>query len=74
MAEIVIRLRLLSGERMDVRYEEPETAESSQVVEHALSTLAEDNGVLRCVHGGRLHAVYGRGVAELEFSPRGAVL
>jgi len=74
MAEIVLRLRLLSGERMDVKYDEPDTPERAQVVEHALATLAEDDGMLRCVHGERLHVVYGRGVAEVEVSPRGAVL
>jgi hypothetical protein len=43
-------------------------------VDRVISTLAEDNGVLRCQHGGRLIVLYGRGVAALEVAPRGAVL
>jgi hypothetical protein len=43
-------------------------------VERVISTLAEDNGVLRCRHGGRLIVLYGRGVATVEVAPRGAVL
>jgi hypothetical protein len=30
--------------------------------------------VLRCTHGDRLLVLYARGVAAVEFGPRGAVL
>lgn len=74
MAEIVLRVRLTSGNHFDVIYDEPEMADQGQVVEHAISTLADDSGVLRTRHGGRLVALYGRGVAALEVAPPGAVL
>ena len=73
MTEIVLRVRLVSGESLDVTY----TAVSGTVdkaVEHAISTLAADNGTLRCVHGNRLVVLYGRGVATLEVAPLGPVL
>ena len=44
------------------------------IADQVISTLAEDNGLLRCRHGGRLIVLYGRGVATLEVAPRGAVL
>ncbi len=73
MAEIVLRVRLVGGDRIDVTYDEPDTPEA-ETVEYAVSTLAEDSGVLRTSHGGRLVVLYGRGVAALEVGPRGAVL
>ena len=73
MAEIVLRVRLIGGEHLDVTYgEDADTMEG--IVDHVISTLAEDNGVLRCRHGGRLIVLYGRGVATVEVAPRGAVL
>lgn len=74
MAEIVLRVRLTNGDRLDVAYDEPETTELSQVIEHAVATLADDSGVLRTRHGDRLVILYGRGIAALEVAPRGAVL
>lgn len=74
MAGIVLRVRLTSGDQMDVMYEEPDAAGEHEVIEHVLSTLATDDGVLRCRHGDRLIVVYGRGVAAVEVAPRGAVL
>jgi hypothetical protein len=74
MAEVVLRVRLLSGDRMDVRYGEPDTDDKDEVIEHAIAALSQDLGVLRCRHGGRLLVIYGRGVAALEVEPRGAVL
>jgi hypothetical protein len=73
MAEIVLRVRLISGEHLDVVYEEAATA-ADYVVEHAISTLARNNGILRCKHGNRLIILYGRAVATVEVAPRGAVL
>jgi hypothetical protein len=73
MAEIVLRVRLLSGEHLDVAYNETGGAQE-EVVERVISTLAEGNGVLRCRHGDRLIVLYGRGVATVEVAPLGAVL
>lgn len=73
MAEIVLRVRLIGGEHLDVTYEE-DGGTPDEVVDQVISTLAEDNGLLRCRHGGRLIVLYGRGVAALEVAPRGAVL
>jgi hypothetical protein len=74
MAEIVLRIRLTTGDQLDVTYEEPGTPTSDEVLEHAISALAEDAGILRCTHGDRLLVLYGRGIAALEVAPRGAVL
>jgi len=74
MAEVVLRVRLTGGQHIDVTYEEPDTHDVAEVMEHVISTLAEDTGVLRTRHGNRLVALYGRGVAALEAAPRGAIL
>lgn len=74
MAEIVMRVRLVGGDQLDVTYEEPDTAEEDVVLQHAIQVLAEDSGVLRSRHGDRLLVLYGRGVAAFELAPRGAVL
>lgn len=73
MAEIELRVRLIGGDRMDVTYAEPDTVEA-EVVEHAVSALADDRGVLRSKHGDRLVVLFSRGVAGVEVSPRGAIL
>jgi hypothetical protein len=74
MAEIVLRVRLTGGDHTDVSYEEPDTADVDEVIEHAISTLAQDAGVLRGRHGDRLVVLYGRGVVAVEVAPRGAVV
>ena len=74
MDGIVLRVRLISGDSMDVTYEMPEADSEAEVVEHVVSTLADDAGVLRCKHGHRLVVLYARGVAAVEVAPRGAVL
>lgn len=74
MAAIVLRVRLISGDSMDVTYDESDTGSEAELVEHVVSTLAQDSGVLRCTHGDRLLVLYGRGVAAVEVAPRGAVL
>jgi hypothetical protein len=74
MAKIVLRVRLIGGDRVDIAYEEPDIADPDEVIERVISTLAEDSGVLRTEHGDRLVVLYGRGVAALEVAPRGAVL
>jgi hypothetical protein len=73
MAEIVLRVRLTNRDHLDVSYEEP-GATVDEILEHAISALAADTGLLRCRHGGRLLVLYGRGVLTLEVAPRGAVL
>jgi hypothetical protein len=73
MAEIVLRVRLIGGDRMDVTWNDPEVAEED-AVEHVIGTLAQASGVLRGSHGNRLTVIYGRGVAAVEVAPRGAVL
>ena len=73
MAEIVLRVRLIGGDHVDVAYGDRD-ATVDEVAERAISTLAEDGGVLRCEHGDRLMVLYSRGVATIEIAPRGAVL
>lgn len=73
MAEVVLRVRFTDGAHMDVIYDEPD-ADSDVVVEHVISTLAQESGFLRTKHGGRLVVLYSRGVGAFEVTPRGAVL
>ena len=73
MTEIVLRVRLVSGEYLDVTYDEG-GGTAAETLEHVIASLAADNGALRCRHGNRLIILYGRGVATLEVAPRGAVL
>jgi len=72
MAEVVLRVRLVSGDQLDVRFEDD--GDEHEVTERVVATLAEDSGVLRTRHGDRLLVLYGRGVAAVEVAPRGAVL
>ena len=74
MTTLVLRVRLVGGDHMDVTYEETGTAAEEELTEHVVSTLMSDSGMLRTKHGDRLVVLYGRGVAALEVSPRGAVL
>jgi hypothetical protein len=74
MAAIVLRVRLTGGDQVDVTYEEAGITDIDELAEKAISTLAENSGVLRTRHGNRVFALYGRGVAALEVAPRGAVL
>ncbi len=71
---IVLRVRLVGGGSMDVLYEEPETVGEAELVDHVVTALTHDSGVLRCRHGDRLLVLYARGVAAVEVAPRGAVL
>lgn len=73
MTEIVLRVCLISGKYLDVTYDGVGSTEE-EAVEHAIASLANDNGMLRCRHGNRLIVLYGRGIATLEVAPRGAVL
>ena len=74
MTDVVLRVRLTSGDHLDVTYDEPDTISDDDVIEHAVSALGQADGVLRCRHGDRLLVLYARGVAAVEVAPRGAVL
>jgi hypothetical protein len=74
MESVVLRVRLISGDSMDVTYEERDSGSEDEVVDHVVSSMADDSGVLRCRHGDRLLVLYARGVAAVEVAPRGAVL
>ncbi|MEI8408169.1 MULTISPECIES: hypothetical protein [unclassified Kribbella] len=74
MASIVLRVRLISGDHLDVTYEETDAVDDAEAVEHAVAALASGDGSLRCRHGGRLLVLFARGVAAVEIAPRGAVL
>ncbi len=73
MVEIVLRVRLVSGDQLDVRYEQ-DAVDENEVIQQVVETLAEESGVLRTQHGDRLLVLYGRGGAGFEVAPRGAVL
>ena len=70
----MLRVRLLSGENMDVTYERRNASSADEVIDHIVSTLADDAGLLRCTRGDRLLVLYARGVAAVEVAPRGAIL
>jgi hypothetical protein len=72
MAEIQLRVRLVSGGQLDVTFEDD--GEEDKLIERVVETLAQDSGALRSTHGDRLIVIYGRGVATVEIAPRGAVL
>lgn len=74
MTTTVLRVRLVGGDRMDVTYDKSDVSNEDELVEHVISTLAQDSGVLRTKHGDRLVVLYSRGVAAIEVAPRGAVL
>ena len=74
MEGIVLRVRLISGDSLDVTYEAHDASSEDEVIDHVVATLAEDSGLLHCQHGGRLLVLYARGVAAVEVAPRGAVL
>ncbi len=74
MEGIVLRVRLVSGDNMDVTFEDPGAGSEADVIDHVVSTLTAETGVLRCRHGDRLLVLYARGVAAVEVAPRGAVV
>ena len=74
MSGIVLRVRLVGGDSMDVVYEHPGATTDAESIDYVLTTLSHDSGVLRCRHGDRLLALYARGVSAVEVSPRGAIL
>ena len=74
MSALEMRIRLVSGDLTDVIYEVADVSDQNELLDRAVATLAEDSGALRCRHGDRLLVNFGRGVATIEASPRGAVL
>lgn len=74
MATIVLRVRLIGGERIDITYDDPAVPDEEELIDRVIGTLTEASGVLRTRHGDRLVVLYGRGVAGIEVAPRGAVL
>ncbi|MDR6862439.1 hypothetical protein J2X64_000820 [Phycicoccus sp. 3266] len=72
MAEVVLRVRLVSGDQLDVTFEDD--GDEAEVLERVVGTLAAPSGVLRTNHGERLLVLFARGVAAVEVAPRGAVL
>jgi hypothetical protein len=73
MATTVLRVRLVGGEHTDLTYEDPDQPEEAAMVDHIIDLLSKDAGALRCRHGDRLVVLFGRGVASIEVSPRGAI-
>jgi len=74
VASIVLRVRLIAGDRLDVSYDDAAAAAPAQAMEHAVAALAEPSGMIRVRHGDRIIVLYARGVAAIEVEPRGAVL
>jgi hypothetical protein len=73
MASIVLRVRLMGGDHMDVTYEDANVSTETEIIEDVVSVLSQDSGALRCRHGERLVVLYGRGILAIEVSPRGAI-
>jgi hypothetical protein len=73
MAEIVLRVRLLSGDQTDVRYSSDQPDDQALLTE-VVDTLSSPDGALHCRHGDRTLVLFGRGVVSVEAAPRGAVL
>ncbi len=73
MTKVVLRVRLVTGDRLDVTYE-GHASDAESLAEQAIAVLADSDGMLRARHGDRLVVLYSRGVAALELAPLGAVL
>jgi hypothetical protein len=69
MATIAFSVYLVGGHRLDVTYDGPEHADAGRVIEHVVSTLSQDTGVVHCRHGGQRAVLFGRGVAAVEVGP-----
>jgi hypothetical protein len=74
MATIVLRVRLLGGENTDLTYEDPDQDDEGALIDQVVEKMRTDSGVLHCRHGDRLVAIFSRGVASIEVSPRGAIV
>ncbi len=71
MATIAFSVHLIGGDRVDATYDGPDHADAARVVEHVISTLAQDGGVLQCRRDGQLVVLFGRGVAAFEVTGSG---
>ena len=74
MASIVLRVRLMTGDHLDVTFDEPDTTSDDELLDHAVSALSADPGSLRCQHGDKLILLFARGVAAMEVAPVGPVI
>ncbi|HEX6870215.1 MAG TPA: hypothetical protein VF163_03870 [Micromonosporaceae bacterium] len=74
MATIVLRVRLIGGDRVDVTFDGPPDIDEDRVTDHIVETLSQASGVLRTTHAGRQVVLFGRGVAAVEIAPRGPVV
>jgi hypothetical protein len=74
MATIVLRVRLVGGDHTDLTFEDPDQVDENEMIDQVIEVLRDDSGVLRCRHGDRWVALYARGVASIEVSPRGAIV
>ena len=74
MATIVLRVRLVGGDHTDLTHDDPDQEDENALLDQVVAVLSTESGVLRCRHGDRMVALYSRGVASIELSPRGAIL
>jgi hypothetical protein len=74
LTQVVLRVRLIDGDRLDVTVDCPAAQDQDGAVEHAVAALTDPSGVLRCRHANRDVVLFSRGVAALEVAPLGPVL
>lgn len=74
MARVVLRVRLISGDHLDVTYGEPDLEDEHEIIEHVISILASELGALRVRHNDRVMVLFARGIASIEVAPLGPVL
>ncbi len=74
MTDIVLRVRLLAGDQIDVIYTSRPGTDAEEALDNVLATLADQSGALHVRHGDRDLVLFARGVALVEVAPRGAVL
>jgi hypothetical protein len=74
MADVVLRVRLVSGDRLDVTYRDDSAADPEAAADRAIGALTDEGGLIRVRHSDSEFVLYGRGVAAVEVTPRGAVL
>src|SRR3954451_21418936 len=53
---------------------DPDRVDEGEMIERVIEVLCEASGVLRCRRGDRLVALYCRGMASVEVSPRAGML
>jgi hypothetical protein len=70
----VLRVRLISGDSMDVTYEDRDAGSEGEVIYHLFATLSDASPYHRSRQGDPLVVLYASGIAAVEVAPRGAVL